>query len=308
MSASKLQDYLSTVTVGELVRGKGELISVSKDAPIKEVLALMANYHVLSIPLKDGEKYTAIVDLLEIMTYVGFASYFKGPDGTAKPDLSKLNLSLPVEEVVGLSEEGKTLWVRKASEPLPGVLELLSKGVHRLLVEHEDKSMKLLTQTDVVRFLVARQDRAAVREMCEQTLQNARLVDVSGGKPPVSCTPEWSALDAFRKLYISDVSAVAVVNDKGDLVGNVSATDVRGLRAESIETVNKPVLEYLKLHSGGHLMHPITADPSRSTVGTVMAQMVAGRVHRVWVTEHLKPIGVVSMTDIMSKFSPFDYK
>mmetsp|Transcript_30531 Transcript_30531/g.76617 ORF Transcript_30531/g.76617 Transcript_30531/m.76617 type:complete len:312 (+) Transcript_30531:102-1037(+) len=306
----KLQEFLGTVTLGDLVRGKGELISASKDAPIKEVLALMSNYRVMSIPLTDAEnKYVAIVDLLEIMTYVAFASYFKGPDGTAKPQLNKLDLSLPVEEVTGLSEESKTLWVRKSTDTLPDVLELLSKGVHRLLVENDDdKTVKLLTQTDVVRFLVARQDHPAVRAKCDETLQNARLVDVSGGKPPVTCTTSWTALDCFRKLYMSDVSAVAIVDKDGTLAGNVSASDVRGLKLSNLESVNKPVLDYLKTHAGGHLVQPVTADPIRSTVGSVMAQLVAGRVHRVWVVDGSKPIGVVSMTDIMSKFSPYDYK
>ena len=95
------------------------------------------------------------------------------------------------------------------------------------------------------------------------------------------------------------VNAVAVVDDKGSIVANLSSTDVRGMKSEELCLVRKPVLEYLKARNPtGKLVHPVTCTP-RALLKDVILQLSTAKIHRVWVVDSaMKPVGVVTLSDI----------
>jgi len=97
------------------------------------------------------------------------------------------------------------------------------------------------------------------------------------------------------------VSAVPVLSVDGKLVGNFSASDLRGIGSEDYPNLLRPIKEYLSQHNFKSLF-PITCSASE-TLENVLCKMVATKVHRVWVVDSEKRLlGVVSITDVMRAF------
>jgi CBS domain-containing protein len=114
-----------------------------------------------------------------------------------------------------------------------------------------------------------------------------------------------SALDGFRKMYIQGVSSVAVVSVvDGHLVANLSASDVRGVTSENVRDVQEPVMSFLTRHYQKPY-HPVTSYASEKLYDVVL-KMITAKVHRVWVVDAAyKPIGIVTISDILSKMHSF---
>lgn len=73
---------------------------------------------------------------------------------------------------------------------------------------------------------------------------NSRIEDLNManpfGKPPVNINVHESAFQAFLQLCTEKVRALAVLNDQGQVVGTLSASDLRGFDSEQLPKLNKP--------------------------------------------------------------------
>ena len=161
--------------------------------------------------------------------------------------------------------DGDCVWSARAAAPLLDVLRggfMASPGraTHRVAVfdDHGDITA-VVSQSDVVRFLAANADEMLAGWLGDASLQQLRL---GGARGALACAgagaPAVEALAAMRRL---DVSALAVLSDDdGELVGNLSASDLRGVVAASLEALAEPVQPLLRrLHQSsveGVGVHP----------------------------------------------------
>jgi len=123
-----------------------------------------------------------------------------------------------------------------------------------------------------------------------------------GFKEVLSIDTRQKALDAFNLIYDKSVSGVAVV-DEGQLVGNISASDIKniGAGAELLSRVFLPADEFLKLApkvtqavSGPYCVRP------DAKFEAVVTQIVLTKSHRIYViNEFEKLIGVISLGDVL---------
>jgi CBS domain-containing protein len=156
------------------------------------------------------------------------------------------------------------------------------------------------------------------------------------GKKPVFSVPHsMPAAEAFRTMLLtSGVSAAAVLCD-GQLVGNLSPTDLRGIAPEELAQLDLPVLEFLEMRNTGDTVHvpgslasvygvkaPHKAATGKSnegnlacvsinaTMGQLISLLAERGVHRVYVIggeerpdgeeTDRKLCGVVSLSDILT--------
>jgi len=109
-------------------------------------------------------------------------------------------------------------------------------------------------------------------------------------------------------FFTRGVNSVAVVDEQGKFFGNLSATDLKGVYGRSFMTLLDTVQEYLKdvrikRAEGISLKHPhytasMTAD---ETIAQGAKRMVDLHVHRLFIVDEAsKPIGVLSITDVIS--------
>jgi len=99
-------------------------------------------------------------------------------------------------------------------------------------------------------------------------------------------------------MRLSQVNALAVVDEHGKLVGTLSGSDLRGMSHDKIATVLLPVMEFLKAQHQEGLKSPVTCSKS-DTVVSVVKKMLDHKVHRVWLqNEAGEPTGVISLSDL----------
>jgi len=209
-----------------------------------------------------------------------------------------------IKDFLGLGSESKTIWEYQDTEKLDTILEVFSKGVHRVLVHTKDGKLRMLSQSDVVAFL--KQHLHDLGPIVEQTVENLGLVDQKAKIVTVSMYE--SALTGYQRMYNQgwDVPAIPVVDKTGDVVATLSTSDLRGLTKIYFPTLLLPVLDFLRQQRGG-ARTTIWTQPS-SPLADVIHKAGWANVHRVWVIKSHKIVGVISLSDIICKFSPFDFK
>jgi CBS domain-containing protein len=126
---------------------------------------------------------------------------------------------------------------------------------HRLAVFENDEAndamriVAVASQLDVVRFLHRRVD--ALGAAAEATIDELALASFGESSGGVVTAPwDASALECFATMRARGVSAVGVVDQAGELVANLSASDLRRLDARSFRLLALPVAEFISRRKG----------------------------------------------------------
>lgn len=140
------------------------------------------------------------------------------------------------------------------------------------------------------------------------TLQRAELsvsnfqvpVRLYMSSPVVSASPDDSYAHAHDLLVKHGISSLAVVKDH-TLVGTISRTDLlRVGRRDGTSGVRSPAL----IFPSGAVAEAMTSDVATvapdTPVATAAAKMVKGYIHRVYITENGRLLGVLSTRDLMT--------
>jgi len=107
-----------------------------------------------------------------------------------------------------------------------------------------------------------------------------------------------SVFNVLKMMRDKKMAALPLVNDRQEIAGCLSATDVRSLTIENWPRVFDDAQDFLRNFHPASLS-PITVSES-STFSEVLGKMAANKVHRLFVIDSSKhPVGVVTMTDVM---------
>lgn len=306
---------LQELTLRMLVADKRGLVAVDASTTLEDALEVLARENVLSLPVWNGDKsgFVGIISMWDVMTYVAFGTF-----SMENPSPDQFEVFQRTQVLVGdvvearLHDEDKKVWEFSQDEPIESVLEPMSKGVHRVVVK-TDAGFALLTQTDLIRFLISyasygqRDGDAPIADVRKPISELGLLGD---NKPALlTLRDDIPAVDGFRIIDQHGFTAAPVVDENGEIVGTLSASDLRGLRSQYLHTVLLPIPEFLQLKWFDSVARRGVTVTKDTPLREAVVQMVLRRVHRVWVTDESgkKPIGVVSMSDVISKFSPYDF-
>eukprot|EP01116_Phalansterium_solitarium_P008204 TRINITY_DN216_c0_g1_i2.p1 TRINITY_DN216_c0_g1~~TRINITY_DN216_c0_g1_i2.p1 ORF type:complete len:495 (-),score=130.28 TRINITY_DN216_c0_g1_i2:129-1532(-) len=274
------------IEVRDLKIGSEGLVQVTSDTPVQDVCVLLKEKNILSAPVWDAHlrRYVGIIDALLILNDFEPGDFQSRPAGDVVRGWDKARVT-----VHGLMDS------------LKSVMKSLSTGVHRVLVSETGQptsgkpAFKLISQTDIVRWLLDNEDKLSemVRTAKVENLMpfSGRVVQMGIGE---------SALEGFMRLRYEDVSGIAIVDLEGKLVGNLSASDLRGMTADRFEAMRLPVLDFLlSIHRQPHTMPVICT--INDHLPQIMASALAAKVHRVWVVNASgMPIGVITLTDMIA--------
>jgi acetoin utilization protein AcuB len=110
--------------------------------------------------------------------------------------------------------------------------------------------------------------------------------------------PEAAVNDAVVSLSDSHISALAVVDGTGRMVGVISSTDILASEAEAQDQVEREALFEQMTVRDIMTRRPLTVSPE-ADVREAAQQMLYADIHRLFVTSDEQVIGVISTTDIM---------
>lgn len=250
-----------------------------------------------------------MVDLLDLITYalVSWEDHkllFEREFWNNETSLAKHQVSV----MANLSLRNDFVCVTPGT-PLRDVVRLFSQhgGLHRVCITHdaniEDRSqlLGLVSQTDVIRFLVSHFAEFAAH------LKGATVEAQWACKKLVSVKPDTLASVAFETLVDQKVSAVPVLDDQGRLLTSFSASDLRGMEPGNIfRHLQEPVVSFLR-HVEVRRGYPERAQIScrlGDKLVAVMEKMLHFKIHRVWVVDERNvAIGIVSLTDVFTRLS-----
>jgi len=101
----------------------------------------------------------------------------------------------------------------------------------------------------------------------------------------------------------NELSALPIVNDKGQLMGTLSSSDFRGIGLDNFKDTLLPVNRFIILARAGKKQQHRTVRPDE-ILSSVVDKLLLRCIHRVWVVDHEnKPVAVMSLTDIIRTFS-----
>lgn len=313
---------LDTCTIEQLINSGGEhwakkrnrsIINITAEASVVEAMQVLSSNNILAAPVfdKENDNFLGFVDMMDLLAnVVSFYSERSSVD-------AKQGEEVPVSwcrNIETLKERGEQF----AKQPITALIDksrvdeycpvshhgtlaqlmedVLSQNVHRVPVfDNNDKVYNILSQSDVIHFLYEH-----IRDIGIARFDTVEKLGL-GTRNVISMSARAKAIHAFFLMLYQKVPAVAIVSGNGELVGNLSASDLRGLDQNSFTQLLDPVMEFVKSvkrHRG------LVTCKKSSTLESVLSKLANNNVHRLWmVDDNNCPIGVVSLTDVMKLFA-----
>jgi len=271
------------------------IITVEHKEALSSAFKKLIDNNILSLPvLLPNGQYHGFLDVLDVVNWVVKAI---GEDVLDKEDLDFQTIrsfqEATVAQVMKYPVSKKNPFHPfKVGSTLLSAVEELARGTHRIPVLNDDgKLVNILTQSSVLRFL--EKNRNLLGEKRTMKLEDINL----SNQYVLSVHEQEAAIDAFRLIKTAHISAVAVVNDDGELVGNCSARDLKKIQSDSrfLSRLFKPLSEYLH-------QTEIVCAKKHETLETVIARIVRHHRHRIYIVdENLQPDGLLSLGDILTE-------
>ena len=171
---------------------------------------------------------------------------------------------------------------------------------------------EVISQSDLVRFLWDRRGDANAAAFLSLAVADFVSLAARRKNKPASVSrvvAGTKAIDAFAHMHFERVSCLGVCDTRGRLVANVSASDLRGLTHERLETMASDVVEFVqgepenasdaRNETNARKRKPVTCLASE-TVRDVLERMVSRRVHHVYVCDdERRPVAMVTPNDVL---------
>lgn len=116
-------------------------------------------------------------------------------------------------------------------------------------------------------------------------------------KGVISCRPQTSIQEVAKTMDDEDISALVVVDERGEMAGLISRTDLVNARFV------QPYLKHWRGMAAEHLMsRPVISVDADTLVSEAVRLLQEKHIHRLVVVDRavdaLRPIGILSVTDL----------
>ncbi|WIA21514.1 hypothetical protein OEZ85_000717 [Tetradesmus obliquus] len=208
---------------------------------------------------------------------------------------------------------------------------IVTGTVHRVAIyDNHFRISNIISQTDIIKYIFM--NKGELGDLATKTA--AELGWAS--RPVVTLGPDVSAIEAMLLMNQKQISALAVVDGVGKIIGNFSVSEMRTIMAEHFGALALPVGEFLALEHGTEFQgyshiheqevvqskgHKFITDriararprtpgeevgqnlilvTPQATMIEILDKIVSHRIHRVYVIDELeRPVGVVTCTDVV---------
>lgn len=289
-------------------------------------------------------EYLGFVDCLDLAVLATRTGLHTAPTGGLMDKLARWfdpDTSGSVSHAINLSRSDR-FWTCQPTTSLGKIVALMAERVHRVAVLDPETNMvvgiisqsgllaKLAENMDMLGDEVTKPISSFLPRLTSGTTSGA-VTGAGAGTGEAASSPAVLSVKqgaparaALELMAANNVSGVALVDDTGRLVTNMSASDVRMMARESLDkfdVLELPCLEFVSrmreaaAKAGVRAHSNFVADGERKvdraicisatdSLMTVINLLVASHLHRVYVVdgEH-RPTGVVSITDIMAIIS-----
>jgi len=306
---SQLLKETSTITSqipSELSCRNKQVLTVNDTDTLDKALNILSSNKIYSAPVfsPHAKKYVGIVGYSDLVAHV-VRLYDK------QPNLTELTSQFFITQVKHVVNESKRNLFHPVPEgtPLYDIVKILATGVYRVpIVDKHDsnKIINIITQSGVVQFLSKHINTLGPR--AKQTIHELGI----GLNNIVKVDHDKLAIEAFRLMQNKQISAVAVVDERGVLTNTLSISDIKYVGIEEgrkFRSLLLPVIDYIShvkqsepLDSkwDGSTMFPAIHCYTDYTLEKAIMKIASTKVHRLFVVnQDDHPIGTISLRDIM---------
>jgi CBS domain-containing protein len=287
---------------------RGRLVVLPGDFTVDNALRRMAKYNITAVPVLKSKDDPTILGFAGMLDFVAHLVKLLAKEGTEELDLDESNLKAktdifrktPICEIVDKSGRSP-FHVMSGEESLSDAVQYYLKGAHRIAITDDNGDIiGVISQWTVANYLatVPTGDKdwiPVLREPVSRAGCSSNVISVNG---------KTNTLQSFLRMHTEKISALAIVDDDGKLIGNLSISDLKGfqLYLSDFNDLLKPVSEFLALirKKQGRPENFVVAVSPTTLTKDIVAQLNDEIVHRAYIVDDdNKPIGIFSLSDLM---------
>lgn len=296
------------VTLGDLTESN-KLIAINSLYSVQRAFETLIQYNLTSVPVSLSQTSLdldncLLFDYSDLTTYLLLIMNRIAPadlcadDGTRQEKVERIQAAValakkggevPVDLIVGLHPKNPFFKFAELDSLLRAV-EAFGNGVHRVaIVSSANKITGILLQRRTIRFFWENARRFPLLEVLwNSTLQELKI----GLASPLTIQGEQPLIEALEKMFSERVSLLAVIDRNKHLIGNISIVDVKNVSlTKNLHLLFKPVTNFISYNLSqkgierGQDQFPIFHVSQTTSLGRVVAKLVATQSHRLWVVE-----------------------
>lgn len=174
-------------------------------------------------------------------------------------------------------------------------MKLLGTGkYHRILITRDYKPVGLLSQMDVIRFM------GKNLHLIPEKLRHTAIFHLAK-TGVVSVNESENLLNGLKVICDHNFYGIALVNDKNQIVGNLSVSDLRGCSAEDLKHCLKHDIHTFFQKTKSFMKKDPVKCSSSENFENVMLTLVHKHVHRIYVSDQNEtPVSVFSASDAVN--------
>jgi len=273
-----------------------DIYSVLDTDTVETTLQSFRDNEVHSVPVyssADKSKFLGLVDTADIMEY-----FFS----LKREDLDTRFFQTPVGELIEISKFNPTPMVSIGTS-LIEVLQTLEKGeTHRVGVLDPSSGAlyNIISQMSLLRFIsrnISLMD-GELRDKLVSTFMK-KIVTVE------NIPSDTNTFSAFEYLFKRNISAAAVVDVDGNLVDTLSTTDIVGFLYDRFSNIDNSVMKFLSSTRRTKSFKPPIVCTLIDTFEYVIMKLTSTHVHRLWVVEDNRYLGLVNLTNVLHAVAHF---
>jgi CBS domain-containing protein len=310
-----MSTVLDKLTLHDLPK-KDKIISIQYNETIPQVLEKIFSNKILSAPIVDKKSNVigcvGIIDIVlfslnvcqsgqEVVKFLGlplvdaeFVNFDNIKNYLAEEDSLTGALIGDSAHFLSNFSHQNLLQVLPPEVSFKEIVTTLSK-VHRVAIEKDGHLLNYISQSEIVRFL---KEKKAYEHVSEKSIKELHL----GNTDVVHIKDTQRVVEAYKLMIENKVSGVAVVNEQKQLVGQISAQDIKCVSSSGdlIIRLYDPFPTYKQFQTEKNVTQKTIAVTLDATLSNVLDTLVNNRLHRVFVignNNHLER--VITLTDLL---------
>lgn len=300
--------------ISELLETKVSLVSpatksivVAKDSDyIIEAFKQLIENHISSAPVLNTEngEYHFFIDLSDMLAHaVDILTENEIKEGF-DPEISQIEFSrYKVAQLAGYCPTNRFKEISGDASLKDAIKTLVDFGINRLVVVDPTSGdlVSILTQSQVVDLVYPLVHGFSCKNKTVSELQ-------LGFRATATVSTESLTKDAFKKLHSGRFDGLAVTDKNDHLVGNISISDLSliGYDGSMFKRLMYPLSKFLEgrlakpqSHKARHGLAGILSVSPTNTVQEVFEKFHQTEVHRLYVEQNGKLLGVIVLLDLI---------
>jgi len=282
---------MADITVSEYLDRKNEAISekdqlladhlviLSYNESIGDALRKFSGAKIIAAPVLLPNGYYRLISMLDILYAI--------------TDINNdVVMDMPVSNFTNAAGLMDLKAIRK-SQSLKEAIELLG-SVHKVLVlSDEGLPINIITQMDIVDWIAKHQEYLPTK-LCDVLLGHVMVTS------PVCVKLSDKVFDAFKICLKMNYHGIGVLDEQGNIAANLSVSLLKFLTPDNFHhLLRMSVQGFLKATQGPLLKLPKTCHYN-DTFCTGIKTLHNNHIHRLYITNQDKPVGVFSTSDALA--------